>query len=385
MKNIVGQIPRGEDFFPREEIVNKIYRRLDAGANVYLAAPRRMGKTAIMCHLEDNPRQNYEFKYIITGSVNNPITYFQQLSGALHHLKSLSKKSLEAIKNFLLEFESVSLPTAGVDVKFTKRNKVFEEFNRLIKSLDTQNKTVVIMVDEFPQTVENIARQDGQAAAEQFLQFNRDIRHQANQNIRFLLTGSIGLHTIAEKLAATREINDLNVIEIPPLSREDAQTLIVQLLKSENIAYHDDAIEHFLDKLEWFVPFHIQLAVQELIDAYFGSEQKVNKTAVDKAFAHIIDMRNNHYFGHYYSRLEKTFDSQEYPFALAILKALTQQNELTIFQIKTLAETQTLANYRRVLMTLEFDGYIFHIQTDDDRIYRFTSPVLRQWWREYVF
>lgn len=40
MKNIVGQTPRGQDFFPRDAIINRIYRRLDGGAHIFLAAPR---------------------------------------------------------------------------------------------------------------------------------------------------------------------------------------------------------------------------------------------------------------------------------------------------------------------------------------------------------
>jgi len=31
MKNIVGAVPRGNNFFPREDLINKIYKRLDAG------------------------------------------------------------------------------------------------------------------------------------------------------------------------------------------------------------------------------------------------------------------------------------------------------------------------------------------------------------------
>ena len=71
MRNIVGQTPRGEDFFPRDNIIRRICRRLDSGANVYLAASRRGGKTAIMRHLEDRPREGYEFKYIITEAVDD--------------------------------------------------------------------------------------------------------------------------------------------------------------------------------------------------------------------------------------------------------------------------------------------------------------------------
>jgi len=142
MKNIVGQVPRGDDFFPREKIVNLIYRRLNSGANVYMAAPRRVGKTAIMRHLEDNPRKNCEFKYIITESVDSPIIFFKHLSNALHDLKSLSKKSIDTIKGFMPEFERMSVITTGVELKFAERHHVFENFKKLIKDLDTQGKTL---------------------------------------------------------------------------------------------------------------------------------------------------------------------------------------------------------------------------------------------------
>jgi uncharacterized protein len=64
MKNIVGQTPRGADFYPREAIVNRIYRRLDSGNHLYLSAPRRSGKTSIMLAMEDNPRAGYIFTYL---------------------------------------------------------------------------------------------------------------------------------------------------------------------------------------------------------------------------------------------------------------------------------------------------------------------------------
>jgi hypothetical protein len=384
MKNIVGQTPRGDDFFPRDKIVNLIYRRLDSGANVYMAAPRRMGKTAIMRHLEDSPCDNYEFKYLITESVDSPIIYFKHLSDSLHHLKSLSKKSIDAIKHFMPEFERVSVITTGVELKFAERHKVFEDFKKLIKDLDTQGKTVIIMVDEFPQAVENILRAHGEGVAEQFLQFNREIRHQTNNNIRFLLTGSIGLPAVAEKLAATKAINDLNVVEIEPLSQDEATQLIITLLDYEKVSYEDAVLDYLLDKLEYFVPFHIQLLAQELIDAYLNTEETVNETVIDNAFAQIIDKRNDIYFSHYYSRLKKTFVGNAYDFALAVLKALSQQDKLTVPQVRELAEVHQLDNAHAVLRTLAFDGYIFGSQKEGATVYRFTSPVLRLWWREYV-
>ncbi|MCK5718440.1 MAG: ATP-binding protein [Thiomargarita sp.] len=383
MKNIVGQTPRGEDFFPRNKIINKIYRRLGTGSNVYMAAPRRVGKTAIMRYLEDKPRDNYEFRYLITESIDNPIDYFKRLSEALHHLKSLSGKSLDRIKELIPKIGKVSIVSTGVDVKFSKEAyEIFEEFKDLIKNLEVQDKTVVLMVDEFPQTVENILRKQGEIAAEQFLQFNREIRHQADSNIRFLLTGSIGLPAIADRLNATKEINDLNVIEISPLNREEAQQLVTGLFASEQVVYENNVVASLLDKINYFVPFHLQLLVQELTDIYFDNEEKLDKTAVDKAFEKVLNQRNDIYFRHYYSRLEKTFENEnEYKFALTVLKILTQQDSLSKLEISNLP--LKLGNYSYVLRILEFDGYIFSSQEGTN--YQFISPLLKLWWKHYVF
>ena len=182
MRNIVGQTPRGEDFFPRDNIIRRIYRRLDSGVNVYLAAPRRVGKTAIMRHLEDNPRENYEFKYIITESVDDATAYFETLLDALHKLKQLSRRSIEAVGSFLGKIKEIKLGVEGVGFGFgeNENSADLEELKALIEELDTDGTKIIIMVDEFPQTVKNILEKSGENAAKQFLQSNREIRHAKN-------------------------------------------------------------------------------------------------------------------------------------------------------------------------------------------------------------
>ncbi len=86
--------------------------------------------------------------------------------------------------------------------------------------------------------------------------------------------------------------------------------------------------------------------MQELTDIYFDSEEKLNKAAVDKAFAEVLDKRNDIYFVHYYSRLADTFeDKDEYNFALAVLQNLTVGDELTSAQLAVLAQNYNLGNF----------------------------------------
>ncbi len=122
--------------------------------------------------------------------------------------------------------------------------------------------------------------------------------------------------------------------------------------------------------------------MQELTDIYFDNEEKLDKTAVDKAFEKVLNQRNDIYFRHYYSRLEKTFENEnEYKFALTVLKILTQQDSLSKLEISNLP--LKLGNYSYVLRILEFDGYIFSSQEGTN--YQFISPLLKLWWKHYVF
>ena len=91
MKNMVGQTPRGENFFIREKLIRLLYRRLDAGANLYVAAPRRMGKTAILRYLEDNSDDNYNAIYMTTESIANAETFFQVVLNELFKSSAVGK------------------------------------------------------------------------------------------------------------------------------------------------------------------------------------------------------------------------------------------------------------------------------------------------------
>jgi len=386
MKNIVGGIPRGDNFFPRDKVIQKIYRRLDSGDNVYMAAPRRVGKTAIMYRLQDKPEIGYYFIYIITESIEDTESFFKELlrqllkSDAFNKLIKISKKTGELFR----KIKSVNLGELGFELNESDIN-YFEDFRNLLQKLETHDFKIILMVDEFPQTVENIFRKSGKDAAQNFLQANRVVRQEANKNILFIITGSIGLHTLAEKLNATKEINDLNTVDIKPLDRVEAKELTTSLLNSYDIPIEQGSIDYLLDKIQWFVPFYIQLAVQEIIDEYENTEQTINNKSVSEAFSRITNRRNNHFFEHYYSRLAKTFKDNEYTFALELLHELTQHDEFSISLVDKLAHRHNLDKiYPIILRTLTFDGYIYSRQKKDEIYYCFTSPILRNWWRKYV-
>ncbi len=382
MKNIVGQVPYNSDFYKREGVLKLLKRRLENNAHVYMTAPRRMGKTAIMRYLEGQPPENFCAVYVFTEPVDSSEQFFKRIleelykSEVLKNSQRWSRATGEFFKRFKISLIDFSL-------EHDAQKKYSQELQALLRQLNDSagDSKLLIMLDEFPQTVENIARKHGETEAINFLQLNRELRQQAGESILFLITGSIGLQTVVEKLKASKTVNDLNSLDIPPLSEQEARDLFGRLLTSAEVPYQDSDLVLILKKLEWFSPYHIQLLVQEFIDQYDLHGVMINEATIDKAFHTITDRNHGAYFSHYYQRLEQVFAADELAFALAVLGQLCQQTSLTLQDMQTLAQAQSLAKFDFVLRSLEFDGYIFKNQQNE---WRFTSPLLKLWWAQYV-
>ena len=380
MKNIVGQTPRGGDFFPRNPIIERIYRRLESGSHLFLSAPRRSGKTSIMRFLEDQPRKGFLFIYLTVEDVADSEQFFRVLSEELLQSEALGKlaKLSEKVKSGLLAFAErfKKIKVFGVEFETNAHEKTTfsKEFENLLRDLDTDGTTVCIMVDEFPVALEAIAKSKGNEEAVHFLHINRSFRQKAKPGLKFIYTGSIGLPNIARKLDATATINDLSIVEIPPLTREEGIEMAHKIFSNYKVDIPDETIGYMLDKIKWLMPFFIQLVIQMVIDEAESEGQHIPKDMIDTVLGKASNHRNNIYFENYYSRLDKTLPPDESQTAKAILAEIAIKGQLA-------ANSIGQSNASSVLEILEFDGYI-HL--DESKIYRFNSPILRMWWEKFA-
>ncbi|MFT4666434.1 MAG: hypothetical protein ACI8YQ_001867 [Polaribacter sp.] len=380
MRNIVGQTPRGKDFYPRDTVINKIYRRLDAGSHIFLSAPRRAGKTSIMRFMEESPRKGYAFVYLNVEDVEDSEDYFRTLSEELLNSSSVTtlmkatKKTRNLFEDFADHVKKIKVWGIEVETQSKEQPRYSKEFEKLMSSLDTTTFTIVMLVDEFPVTVEQIEKKTDAEESRRFLHINRSIRQRAKRGIQFLYTGSIGLPNIARKLNATATINDLNVVEVPPLSRKEATDFIRKLFRNYSLKSEKGTTPYILDKLRWLMPFFIQLMVQMLIDESEITGKPINKETVDKVFEKASNHRNNIYFENYYSRLDKSLVKEDAKLAKMILSKIAVENEVALDAFKK--EKDGAA----VLEILEFDGYI----NSNGGKFSFNSPILQNWWIKYA-
>lgn len=186
---------------------------------------------------------------------------------------------------------------------------------------------------------------------------------------------------IVKDLNTPESINDLNEVEIPPLTHTEGRLFAQKLLNTVNVDFELSAIDYLLDKIRWLMPFFVQISIQELIDEYEMNHEPINNAIVDKAFEKIVNRRNNIHFESYYNRLKDAFAKDDYEIVIQILSkiaAATQLSKEILFE-----NIETEKDKKRVfslLDSLEFDGYINKI----NGAYQFNSPILQRWWNKYV-
>ncbi|MEO8148516.1 MAG: ATP-binding protein [Bacteroidia bacterium] len=392
MKNVIGNPARGKNFFPRKSEVAKILRALNAGSNIQVVAPRRVGKTSILYHLLEVPNDDFIFVYADMQSVISETEYYKVL------LKSISKA--EAIKKertwfdqakwsknkFLKRIKSISILNG--EMEFTEQSGIdyCEEFSDFIRGLDLGNRKLVLLVDEFPYAILNILKhsKETEHEARNLLKSNRLIRQEPdlNDKLKLIYTGSIGLNSIVSKLDATALINDLIALPVNPLSKKEAKDLVKLLLKTDCYTIEEIPLNHLLDKIQWFIPFHLQLFINEVYN-FHETPCEITSAMIDKSIDALLLQRNKPYFEHYFSRLKEYYKGNELKYALEILSITATKNKIETSQIHDLAVKHKVQSYYKdIIETLVYDGYINN--SDDEDCYIFNSFIVKLWWKKYA-
>ncbi len=392
MKNVIGIPARGENFYPRNREIKKILKALSEGANIQLAAPRRVGKTSILMYLLDNNLDENQYLYLDTEAVNDSNSFFKKIYFEIIKSKCIggSDRVMEQLKiasnNFLKKIKGFKVGGTGIEFSENEDLDFYEELTNLLKGIELEKGRIMLMIDEFPYTINNILEtSEDETEAITFLQKNRSLRQDPgiNSKIQFIYTGSIGLNTTVENINATSLINDVMSIKVDTLDINEAQDLVNRILNYEVKTISKENLEYLLKRIEWLTPFYIKLIIKEIIDIMKDEETVITDSLVNDAFQEIIDFRNNNYFEHYYSRLHGFFNDSEFDFIIDTLNYIVNNNTASKNEIFNIATKHSMQKkFRNLLHTLIYDGYIH--SNDGGDSYRFNSPILKLWWKKYV-
>src|SRR5687767_14731468 len=103
MKNKAGPPVRREDFLEREEETEELWHRAMRG-HVLMLAPRRVGKTSLLHHMEDSPREGWNCLFLSAESLDAESQFVARLletASTAHPDGAWKERSSIALKKFL--------------------------------------------------------------------------------------------------------------------------------------------------------------------------------------------------------------------------------------------------------------------------------------------
>jgi uncharacterized protein len=387
MRTVIGIPARGEDYLPRPSITQEIWSKLEKGGNLLLVAPRRVGKSSILLDLLDNPKDDYIIIYYISESVNNTNEFYKKLFNHVNEKLNTTKKYKNKIetfsKDFISRIESISVKNVSIALGESKLD-YRKEFENMLDEIEFENERLIILVDEFAQTVENIIEDIDERTAVNFLETKREIRlsEKLHKKVQFIYAGSIGLENIVSKFNGTKFINDLTPIPVSPLTTAEAKELVIKIIKTNSIKIDDIVFEYLVKKIDWLIPFYFQIILEECGKILNDSVSKlITREIIEIAYNNVLKQRI--YFEHWFGRLRTAYNGDEFSFAKEILNIISTNKTLSSLEIHDYSIKYKLeASYTSIVNALKYDGYINN--NDDPKIYRFNSPLLNEWWYRNV-
>jgi uncharacterized protein len=363
------------NYIPLQDIINRTVSTLQAGDNIILSGHRRIGKTLLMQHIEATESKPFIPTYLIVESVDSVNEFYRKLLFHLVDKNFIGKWELLGIstKQWL---KSINIEEIGAKVRFGNPKEIDyqSEFEGFLEKLAI-DRPIVLMLDEFPQVLENIRSMEGETQVRQLLTGLREIRQDSRikAKVRFLLAGSIGLQNVVEGMGMTKHINDLKEIKMRSFTPEEAEAYLQCLFAAKAISASPRVIDSIKRRINHLVPFYLSLLVDEL------SAGEIDNDHIDQAFEAILGHRNN--FEHWHNRLKpQALKPEEYRFCKTLLNTASDPDKphLNKPEITNIAvQHDVIDELPRLLNILVHDGYLVK---DESMNYRFISPVLRAWW-----
>ncbi len=387
-----GQVVFGDKYFSRPKDEARVWPRLKGGGHLLLLAPRRVGKTSLLRHIENNPQEGYVFLYVMVQSCTTEHAFYKEILEKLYSseftkkLDKLNKKGKELIASILNSIKDINLSDVGISFKNSEYKLTASDLANVINALELNQKLIVVL-DEYPDVLEKIDKNHGKQAAIDFLSNTRTLcqNTKLTQKVQFIFTGSIGLDTLANRLGSSGLINDRDKVHINPLTRTSALDFITFLENKpgNNFSIDKSVAICLLQKIKWLMPYYIEALWLRLEDLCCDHDI-ANPTAkdVDEAFELLFHRNYRTTFNHWAERLDR-FEKDEAKLAKAILDRLAEDGELSFNEIYNIFQDNNYQhlNGNYILDCLEHDGYLFE---HEEKLFKFTSPILKEWWRRYA-
>lgn len=378
-KIIIGKDATGKFYYRREEIESEIWTEIRKGNNVLIAAPRRVGKTSVMKYLIENNKDGYTLIFRNVQGIDTEKEFYKTIYDLIIKCLSRFKSNQKLIENYFKQKKITEISWSGGITIGDSEINYLHEINNLIPELDIEGETIVLLIDELPEVLHNLHKKGNNDVAKSIIKNLRQWRQEKGyEKLQFVLAGSVGIHYVVNLIdGRTSDINDLNKIYYQPLNENEVNTYIDWATMDASVKYSDNLKKYLRTKIQYFVPYFINLMLDEINKAAVRkNDVLISEAEIDSAFENII--KNNDYFSDWKKRLSDYLPKEDFKFVNEILKHIAHRNQITIQEIYNKAEAfNKTEDYMSFIKDLTQDGYI----VENDNKYIFISPFLKEFWK----
>ncbi len=397
IRSLPGGVPEPDELFGREHLIRCVWEFL-AGNNIYLVAPRRFGKTGVMAHILKKPHEGHVPVYLDVEDVHDPEQFAAQLIAALLEQDKL-RSYLTAAKGLpsrVTEFLTSHIGKVGTDffeveLKDCIHDTWKETSKALILEMEKAKDTIIFIIDEFPQFVENVERKHGPDAARAFLEWFRSLRMKQKDRLRrfrFILGGSTGIDIILRRLEVSDKLNDCFRVPVEAISKEAAEGLLKALAEKYKLAFTPEAFPRAFELISPPIPYFLHLLVSQLILEEKLRDKALSPRDIDEVYQkRLIGPACRAHFEHYRQRLRRYGAGRERA-AVTILQEIAQASagrvsQSGLYDAYRQARGKSLADleFDEIMADLENDWYV--VLDPPTNEYYFLLTTMRDWWKRY--
>ena len=277
MRNIIGTPVEGRDFFDRPQILAKLRRELDAQANVLLVAPRRVGKTSLVIRLCELWKSNHQRRAVFLNVEGRG----DELAFAEKIIDELAKAQLkpQALGQAMHIFSKLRPRLGGAGIKIrglevslgdaadADHSTLRTVLESVFRKIEDGENEVLIAIDELPEFLLTLQKaEDGPNRVTALLHWLRELRQTFRKNIRWVFLGSIGLENFVEDQKLQKLINDLQIFPLEAFSAEEADSFLIRLGASNDLALEKAERDEIIRRVGWPLAYHLHLVFHELRD-----------------------------------------------------------------------------------------------------------------------
>ena len=398
IESSVGRPVRGINFFDREREQRLLWQHLET-SHVLLLAPRRVGKTSLLLKLMDTSGdRGRQAIYVSVADARNEDDVVRKLIAALASHPGSPKIWKRLQKGPFKRFIGRLLPTltAGPISVELEKTAPEEGWPKLAEAVADAIAAVgepwVVLVDELPIFVLNLLRQDGGPDGEasrtrHFLNWFRHLRNPTEPSaLRWVVAGSIGLDAVVARARLGDTINDLELFPLGPFAPEVADEFLVALGESYGLPLTAETRARIAERAGWLIPFYLQVLFSRLHDLAAEASLTPSPALVDRVVDELLTPAYRAYFDYWRQRLTEELGRPDDQRALGLLACVAERGEADRVALDhALSEWLPEPSERQrslsfLLEVLENDGYLASSLDRNERVWRFRSALLREYW-----